>query len=286
MKHGIPSHLALLAGRGVYPRLLAEAARRAGVERLSIVGFKGETDRALARWADEMQWIYVGQLQALLDAVRAWGVRDAVMAGQIAPSNLFHVRLDRPMRALLAALKIRNAETIFSAVGDALHGVGVSLRPACLFMESAMPAPGAIARRAPTPREQDDIALGWRVAKASSALDVGQTVVVKEGTVLAVEAFEGTNDAIRRACRLGGAGAVVVKVAKPDHDMRFDIPVIGLHTLEVLRKGKVAALAVEAGRTILLEREKLAAEADRIGLCFMAVAEDAAGEPAAEKGNA
>jgi DUF1009 family protein len=138
-------------------------------------------------------------------------------------------------------------------------------------MESAMPPPGPIAGRSPTTSEQADIELGLRVAKITSGIEIGQTVVLKEGTILAVEAFEGTDAAIRRAGRLGGRGTVVVKVAKQGHDMRFDIPVIGLRTLKALRKAGVAVLAVEARRTILLERDRLVAEANRIGLSFLAV---------------
>ena len=269
-----PEHLALIAGRGAYPLLLAESARAQGVRRLTVLAFRGETDAAIRRFADEVHWLHVGQLQALLDALRGCGARDAVMAGQIRPTNLFRVRMDRAMLQFLARLKIRNAHTIFGALGDALAALGIALRPAHLFMESAMPAAGLLSRRAPDEREQGDIALGRRVAKAVSALEVGQTVVLKEGTILAVEAFEGTDEAILRAGRLGGPGAVVVKTAKAGHDMRFDIPVVGLHTLKTLRKIGASALAVEAGRTILLERERVIAEADRMNLCLTAFAGD------------
>ncbi|MCA1809700.1 MAG: LpxI family protein [Lentisphaerae bacterium] len=152
-----------------------------------------------------------------------------------------------------------------------MQSAGVELLPACLFMEQAMPAAGLLAQRAPDERERRDIALGLRVAKATSGLDIGQTVVIKDGVVLAVEAFEGTDETMRRAGRLGGPGMVVVKAAKQGHDMRFDIPVVGMKTMQVLRKARAGVLAVEAGRTILLERDKLAAEADRIKLAFLAV---------------
>ncbi len=263
--------LGLIAGRGAYPLLLAESAKKQGVRRLVAVAFRGETERTIERLADEVHWLNVGQLNALLDILRASGVTRAVMAGQITPANLFRVRLDRRALALLARLRVRNAETIFGAIGDELKSAGVELLPASRFMESAMPAPGLLARRAPTPEERADIELGCKVAKTTSGLDIGQTVIVKRGTILAVEAFEGTDETILRAGRLGGAGAVVVKTAKRGHDMRFDIPVVGLQTLKALRKIKAAALAVEAGRTILLERGKMSAEADRLGLAFLAV---------------
>lgn len=280
MTTSVPETLAIIAGKGAYPLVLAESARAQGVKNLFALAFKGETDRSLARLVDRTEWIYVGQLGALLDQLRGSGAKVAVMAGQITPTNLFRVRMDRPMMELLGRLRQRNADTIFGAVGEELQKIGIELKPASLFMESAMPAAGPISRRAPTPEEQADIELGLRVAKATSGLDIGQTVVIKRGTVLAVEAFEGTDAAIRRAGELGGEGSVVVKVAKRGHDMRFDIPVVGQHTLKTLRKAGVSALAVEAGRTILLEREKLADEADRQGLAFLAVVarDDAAGD--------
>lgn len=263
--------LAIIAGKGAYPLELAKSARAQGVKRLYALAFKGETERALARLVDRVEWIHVGQLRALLDGLQRSGARAAVMAGQITPTNLFRVRLDRPMIELLGRLKERNAETIFGAVGEELAKIGIELAPASLFMESAMPAPGRLGARSPSQEEEADIQLGLQVAKATSRLDIGQTVVLKRGTILAVEAFEGTDAAIRRAGELGGPGAVVVKVAKRGHDMRFDIPVVGMHTFKTLKKAGICALAVEAGRTILLERERLIAEADRLGLAFVAV---------------
>lgn len=265
------TQFALLAGKGEYPLLLARSARRQGVQRIVAVAFRRETDRAIAGLADETHWVYLGQLQALLDAFRKTGIRHVVMAGQITPTHLFNLRLDRAALAMLARLPERNAHTIFGAFCDELKGIGMELLPASQFMEDTMPAAGLIANRPPTTGEEADIALGIRVAKATSGIEIGQTVVVKQGTILAVEAFEGTDEAIRRAARLGGAGIVVVKVAKRGHDMRFDIPVIGLRTLMTLRKARAAVLAVEAGRTILLNREELVRQADRMNLCFTAV---------------
>ncbi len=264
--------LGIIAGRGVYPRVLAESARAQGVERLCVVAFKKETDRIIERYADEVRWIHLGQLGAMLDAFRESGVKQVVMAGQITPTHLFQIRMDKPMRTLLGRLKERNAHTIFSAVGDELRAIGIELSEASLFMESAMPEPGLLAGRLPNEREQADIELGLRVAKTTSGLEVGQTVVVKEGTILAVEAFEGTDETIERAGRLGGPGAVIVKVAKQGHDMRFDIPVIGERTLKKLKKAKASVLALEARRTILLDKDAVVDKANRVGLCLIAVA--------------
>lgn len=266
-----PNSLSIIAGRGAYPLVLARSARLQGVTRLCAVAFKGETEPEIGRLVDQVTWIHLGQLGALLDALRGFGVPHAVMAGQIKPTHLFSLRMDGPMLKLLGRLKERNAHSIFGAIGDELRAIGVDLQPASLFMESTMPAAGLLSARPPSPEEVQDIELGLHVAKSTSGLDIGQTVVIKRGTILAVEAFEGTDAAILRAGELGGEGAVVVKVAKRGHDMRFDIPVIGEHTFKTLKKARAAVLAVEAGRTILLEREKLVAEADRQRLCFTAV---------------
>ena len=271
MSQPVPQEIGLIAGKGVYPRLLTESAKQQGVRRVFAVAFRGETDRAIEKVADETAWVYLGQLGHMLDALKASGVRHAVMAGQITPTHLFRLRLDGPAMDLLKRLRTRNAETIFGAVGDELKALGIELLPASSFMEAHMPAPGVLSQRIPTAAERDDIRIGLQVAKVTSGLDIGQTVVIKEGTILAVEAFEGTDETIQRAARLGGAGAVIVKVAKQGHDMRFDIPVVGLHTLKLLRKVKAGVLAVEAGRSILLEREKIVEEANRMNLCLTAV---------------
>lgn len=266
----IPDHLLIIAGRGVYPLELAQCARKAGVSRISVIAFRGETERSISRYADQVWRIPLGRVTQFLDTASASGARQCVMAGQIAPHNLFTLRLDAAAIEILRSLPERNAHTIFGALVARLQAAGMSVQPASSFMQSAMPAPGLLSQRAPNAREAADILLGRRVAAATSGLEIGQTVVVKEGTVLAVEAFEGTDEAILRAGRVGGKGAVVVKTAKRGHDMRFDIPVIGRRTLSSIRRAHVTALAVEAGRTILLERSEILEEANRMGLAFVA----------------
>jgi DUF1009 family protein len=250
--------LIIIAGRGAYPRVLAENARQQGVKRIAAIAFKRETDRVIEKVADEVTW-------------EAFAIPHAVMAGQIKPTHLFNLRPDKKLFDLLARLKERNAETIFGAIGEELKALGIELLQASSFMEASMPPAGQIGHLPPTPAQWEDIRLGLRVAKATSGLDIGQTVVVKEGTVLAVEAFEGTDQTILRAGELSGPGAVIVKVAKRGHDMRFDIPVIGERTFKSIKKSGASVLAVEAGRAILLEREKLVALADRGGVAFLAV---------------
>ena len=266
----MPETLGVIAGLGTYPWQLARSAHAQGVKRVVAFAFKGETERVIKKYADEVVWLHLGSLGALLDAVKAAGVTRLVMAGQIKPTRLFSLRLDAKALAVLRQLKKKNAHTIFGAIADELKAIGAELMPAYCFMETEMPAAGVLGRRAPDAREQADIRLGAKAAKTTSGLEIGQTVVVKDGTILAVEGFEGTDETILRAGRLGGPGGVVVKVAKRGHDMRFDIPIIGERTFKMLKKAKVSCLAVEAGRTILLAREKLVAEADRLGLAFVA----------------
>lgn len=261
-----PEVLALIAGRAGYPLLLARAARVRGVKRIMAVAFKGETRREIAQVADEVVWIHAGRLGALLDALRNSGAKHAVMAGQVNPKNLFFIRMDKVLLDLLKGLPAKNAHTIFGGITAEIEKTGITLLPASSFMQDYMPAAGVLTRRTPDDRELNDIAIGRRVIKDTSHLDIGQTVIVKEGMILAVEAFEGTDRAIRRGGKLGGRGAVVVKVPKVGHDMRFDIPVIGRTTLRSLKKAGASCLAIEAGGAILLHKEEFIAGANAFGL--------------------
>ncbi len=262
--------LLLIAGRGAFPRELAENARRLGVQYLHVIAFRGETERAVVRAADSVSWVPVGPLQPFLAAVEAAGIPDAALAGQISPWSLFRARPDRPMLELLNSLPAKNARTIFGSVIRLLEQRGIRVHPAEYFMGPAMPEPGLLTPRAPDEREAADLALGRAIAKTCSGLEIGQTVVVKNGVVLAVEAFEGTDAAILRGGRLGGPGAVVVKTPRRGHDMRYDVPVVGPRTIRVLRRARATALAVEARRTIILERAKTLAAAHRINLAWIA----------------
>ena len=274
MNTGTPTELALIAGRGSYPLALADSARKQGVRRLFVVAFKGETDPAIESLADEVQWVRLGQLDETLRVLGDSRIPQAVMAGQITPTSLFRMRPDPRMLRLLAGLREKNAHTLFGTVAAELKAQGIELLPAFRFMESSMPAPGPLARTPPSERQAADIGIAVRIAKHTSGLDIGQTVVVKDGAILAVEAFEGTDETILRGGRLGGPGVVVVKVAKQDHDMRFDIPVIGMRTMKALKKVRGAALAVEARRTIMLDQQEFIRTANRIGLAVVAVEVD------------
>ncbi len=253
----IPSKLAIIAGSGSYPLAMANAARAAGVGKLVAAAFHGETDPALAALLDEIAWMRVGQLGKMLGFLKESGATHAVMSGQIHPKNLFDLRPDMKALYVLAKLRERNAESIFGAIADEMGKVGVELLPATAFMDDHLAPVGLIAGPKLSRREEADAAFGFRIAKQTSSMDIGQTVVVKAGTVLAVEAFEGTNAALKRGGELGRKDSVMVKVSKPNQDFRFDVPVIGPVTLETASDARIRVIAIEAGRTLLLDRERL-----------------------------
>lgn len=253
----VPDTLAIIAGNGVYPFAMAQGARAAGVQKIVAAAFHNETNPSLAESVDQMEWMRVGQLGKLLAFLQKSGACHAVMSGQIAPKNLFDLRPDLKALLLLGKLRERNAETIFGAIADSMSHIGVELLDATTFMESHLAAHGHLAGPDPGRRETEDLKFGLRIAKETSRLDIGQTVVVKSGTVLAVEAFEGTNAAILRGGSLGKKGAVMVKVSKPNQDFRFDVPVIGPLTLEAAQSAHLRAIGIEAGKTLLLEKERL-----------------------------
>ena len=255
--------LGIIAGNGRYPILLAEAARARGVKRIAIVGFTGETASEVEKYADSYTRLRVGQLGGLCDYFRNQKISQAIMAGQIAPGNLFDLLPDLKGALLLARLKERNAETIFSAIAAELKKVGVDLLPATTFLEDCLPEPGHIAGPKLSSQQMDDVELGFKIAKESSRLDIGQSVVVKKGTVVAVEAFEGTDAAMERGGRLGKGDVVVVKVSKPKQDFRFDVPVIGTRTMEQARDAGVKVIACEARCTLLLDKKLVMEQAAR-----------------------
>jgi DUF1009 family protein len=261
--------LGIIAGNGVYPRVLANAARKAGVKKIIAAAFTNETDQSLAENVDAIEWLRVGQLGRLLKFFRGQNVRHAIMAGQIAPRNLFDLRPDWKALLLLAKLKERNAESIFCAIAHELAIAGVDLLPATRFLEDQMAPAGLIAGPRLSPREEEDVRFGWKIAKEIAHLDIGQTVVVRNGTVLAVEAFEGTNEAIKRGGALGREAAIVVKVAKPNQDMRFDVPVIGADTISTAAAANIRVIALEADKTLLLEKEFLVERAAASGISIV-----------------
>ncbi|MEP7014846.1 MAG: UDP-2,3-diacylglucosamine diphosphatase LpxI [Verrucomicrobiota bacterium] len=265
-----PEILGIIAGNGVYPRELADAARRAGVKKTVAAAFTNETDPSLAEHVDVIEWMRVGQLSRLLKFFREQKIHHAIMAGQIAPTNLFDLHPDWKALLLLVRLKQRNAESIFTAIGKELSKIDVDLLPATTFLEDGLASAGLIAGPKLSRREEEDVDLGWKIVKEIARMDIGQTVLVKNGTVLAVEAFEGTNEAIKRGGALAREDAVMVKAAKPDQDMRFDVPVIGVETIRVATDARLRVICVEAGKTLLLERAKIVELAERAKMSIVA----------------
>jgi UDP-2,3-diacylglucosamine hydrolase len=265
-----PETLGIIAGNGVYPRLLADGARRAGVKKILAAAFTGETDRTLEQHVEVVEWMRVGQLGRLLKFFRSHGIHHAIMAGQIAPENLFDLRPDLKALMLLGKLKERNAESIFAAIADELTKVDVNLLPATTFLEDSLAQAGVIAGPRLSPRQEQDVEIGWDIAKEIARRDIGQTIVIKNGTIVAVEALEGTNETIKRAGTLAGEGAVMIKVSKPNQDIRFDVPVIGVETVRIAVEVKLRVIAVEAGKTLLLERDSVVDLAGRSKISLVA----------------
>jgi UDP-2,3-diacylglucosamine hydrolase len=252
-----PDTLGLIAGNRSLPLALARQARHLGVKRIVAVAFEGETEPGLAGMVDELEWVKVGQLSKMISVFTRRGVRQCVMAGQISPKHLYEVRPDLRAMTVLFRLKEKNAHTLFGAVAEELKKDGVELIDARPWLGPLMP--GTDFRLGPklSATQREDLDFGFSMAKEMSRLEIGQTVVVKEGTVLAVEAFEGTDRALARGGELAGknGGAVAVKVAKENHDWRFDIPCVGPQTLETCARARIAVLAFEAGKSLLLEQD-------------------------------
>ncbi len=263
--------LGLIAGNGKFPLIFAEQAKQKGLS-LVTVAHRGETPKAIEELVDTVTWIYVGELGKIIRTFHQAGVQEAVMVGGIRKVKLFsNFRPDLRGAAFLARMRSREDDQLLRGVAEELEGEGIRVLESTLFLSQIIPAEGVLTRRSPTQEQWEDIHLGFQVAKEVGRLGIGQSVVVKDRVVLAVEAVEGTDAAIRRGGDLGKKDCVVVKVSKPHQDLRFDVPVVGVDTIRVLHEVKGAVLAIEAGKTILLEKEELLREADRRGIVVAAV---------------
>lgn len=265
--------IGIIAGNGIYPETFVAAARAkvAGVK-LVVAGFHGETKEDLADKVEAMEWFRVGQLGKLIKFFKNEGVSEAIMVGQIAPRNLFDLRPDIRTLMMLARVKERNAETLFGAVADELEKDGIRLMEATTHLEDLLPEPGHVCGTKLKKRAIEDAEFGFKIAKETSRLDIGQSVVVRHGTVLAVEAFEGTNACIKRGGELGrGKSCTLAKVAKPNQDFRFDVPVIGALTIEACQAAGIQVIACEARRTLLLGKEDVERLCDQYGITIIAL---------------
>jgi DUF1009 family protein len=273
------SRIGLIAGNGTFPFLALRGARSLGHD-VTIVAVKEEAfpeleTEARAAGAD-LHWVSLGHLGRCIKILRSAGITQAVMAGQVKHVKIFSgIVPDLTLLSVLTRLKARNTDALISAVADVMRGEGIELLDSTVFLEPLLARDGVLTARAPSDEERDDFEFGYRMADAIAGLDIGQTIAVKQKAVVAVEAMEGTDAVIARAGRLAGAGVRIVKVAKPKQDMRFDVPVVGLATIQAMRLAGATALSIDAGRTLVLEGEQLLAAANEAGMTVVGRARSA-----------
>lgn len=268
--------IGLIAGSGRFPLLFAEEAKRQG-HRVIAIGLSGVTEESLADIADEVHTFKLGKINGPLKVLREAGVRRVVMAGKVQHHSLFGgIMPDFRAVKILAGLKDRRTDTILKAIADEFSKEGMELISSATHLSHLMAEPGVLTQRKPTKDESNDIELGWKAAKALAGFDIGQSVAVKDKAVVAVEAMEGTDELLLRAAALVARhgrrpGLVLVKVAKPHQDFRFDLPVLGLDSLKTFKKTGVTAVAIEARKTLLFDKDAFLREADAMKLSLQAL---------------
>jgi UDP-2,3-diacylglucosamine hydrolase len=270
----------LIAGNGRFPFLVLEGARSQGIE-MAVLALKEEASPELAQAAKRVEWVSLGELSKAIEFLRGEGVTRAVMAGQVKHNKIFSaIRPDWKLAKLLISLPRKNTDSLIGAVAKVLEDEGIQLVDSTLFLKPLLPDAGVLTRRAPNEHEAEDIAYGLGVARQIAAMDIGQTVVIVDRACVAVEAMEGTDETMERAARFAnGRPLVVVKVSKPKQDMRFDVPVVGLPTVETMRRTGATALAIDATRTLLFDRAKLIELADTAGIAIQAFPPAQVAEP-------
>src|SRR5271170_5740876 len=261
----------LIAGNGRFPFLVLEGARSQGIE-MAVIALKEEASPELENVAKRLHWVSLGELSKAIELMQREGVTRAVMAGQVKHSKIFSaIRPDWKLAKLLFSLPRKNTDSLIGAVAKVLEEEGIELVDSTLFLKPLVPEAGVLTRRAPNEQESADIEYGLGVARQIAAMDVGQTVVISDRACVAVEAMEGTDETIERAARFAnGKPLVVVKVSKPKQDMRFDVPVVGLPTVETMKRAGATALAIDAARTLLFDRDKLIEQANAAGITIQA----------------
>ena len=277
----------LIAGNGQFPFLVLEAARSQGID-MAVIAIREEASPGLEKIASRLHWVSLGELSRTLELLHEEGVNRAVMAGQVKHNKIFSsIRPDWKLAKLLLSLPLKNTNSLIGAVAGVLESEGIQLVDSTTFLMPLIPAAGVLTRRAPDAREAADIAYGREIARQIAGLDLGQTVVVRDRACVAVEAMEGTDETIERAARItGGQRLVVVKVSKPRQDMRFDVPVIGLKTIEVMRQSNATALAIDARKTLLFDRAALIQAADEAHIAIQAFAPEGMGAKESSKSEA
>ena len=267
------ARIGIIAGNGKFPFLALQGARDLGHE-VTVIAIKEEAFpdlEASARQADaSLHWVSLGQLGKCIKLLKAAGVSQAVMAGQVRHVKIFSgIIPDLTLLSVLRRLKARNTDALISAVADVMKDEGIDLLDSTLFLAPLLATEGVLGERPPGERERADIEFGYRMADTIAALDIGQTIAVKHKAVVAVEAMEGTDEVIGRAGHLAGPGVCVIKVAKPNQDMRFDVPVIGIATIQAMRIAGATALSVDAGKTLVLDGEHVLASANEASIAIV-----------------
>ncbi len=266
--------IGLIAGNGSFPLLVLRAARARG-HRVAVVAIEGEAARSIDELAASLgetsvRWLPAGELAQCIMSLRTAGVTQAVMAGQVRHASMFSgIRPDAALQSALAGLSARNTDSLVSAIAAVLQQHGIGLMDSTALLTDLRAPPGVLTKTAPSDAMLADFAFGYAVADAVAGLDIGQTIVVKDRAVVAVEAMEGTDDVIARAGSLAGAGTRVVKVAKPAQDMRFDVPVVGVRTIERMREAGADGLSIDAGKTLVIDGPDVFAAADRAGIAIV-----------------
>ncbi len=268
------SRLAVIAGNGSFPFLVLDSAREQGIDPL-VVAIKEEASPELAQKAANLHWLSLGEIQKLLELLSAEHVERVMLAGQVKHAQIFSrsIKADGLLQRAFFGLTRRNTDALIGAFVRMLEARGMKVVDSTLFLKPLLADAGVMTRRAPDESERSDISYGREIAKKVAGLDIGQTVVVADRACIAVEAMEGTDAAIERASKLSnGRRLIVVKVSKPRQDMRFDVPVVGPKTIQVMQRAGASALAVDAGKTLLFERSRLIADADTAGIAIFGVA--------------
>jgi hypothetical protein len=264
--------IGLIAGKNDFPLLFAKAAKAKGVKIIA-VGIEGETKPEVERLVDKFYWVKLGELSRVLEIFKAEGIKKAVMAGGVTKSRIFNeaLKIDGLMKSILVKALDKKDDTLLSMITATLRSSGIDLLDSTLFLEDLLPKEGILTKAKPAPAQEEDIRFGAKIAREVAGLDIGLSIFVKDKAVIVVEDIEGTDAMIRRGGRLAGAGGVVIKVARPKQNMRFDIPVIGPQTIRSMVEVKAGCLAIEAKKTLIIDKEETIALADNNGISIIAV---------------
>jgi UDP-2,3-diacylglucosamine hydrolase len=261
--------LGIIAGGGKFPLMAATSARKLGFHVVA-AAHQGDTDPSLADVVDKIEWVKLGQLGKIINVFKKEGVKKALMAGAISKTNMFGRTMpDLKGIALISRLAILHDDGILRAVAEEFAKDGIEIVSSTEYLPELLSPKGCLTKKKPDKEQEEDIRIGWQIAKELGRLDVGQCIVIKKRTVLALEAIDGTNETIARGGKIAGKGAVVVKVSKPDQDMRFDVPSVGLETIKVMADVHASVLAVEAGKTLLFDRDEMIESANKAGIAIV-----------------